>query len=149
MPPHASLLPVVVIQRFAAEDAAFGGAHAPLPAVRIIDRFTDGIVRDDVEDEVVRAVVDELVWFVWFEEEGVAGADGRRAVLMPRGARAGDDVIELPLRTVQVERVSSFAGLDADDFHIKRVTLHQVRRVRLAAERLGDFPAGPAELALR
>jgi len=52
-PQAGSLFAIVVIQRFAAEDAAFGGANAPLLAVRIIDRFADGIVRDDVEDEGV------------------------------------------------------------------------------------------------
>jgi len=52
-----SLFAVVVVQCVAPEQAAFGGAHAPLPAVGIIDRLANRIVRHYVENQILRAVI--------------------------------------------------------------------------------------------
>lgn len=76
--------------------------HAPLFAVGVINRFAHRIVRHDVENQILCAVVDELVGFVRFEEKRITRPDGCRSVLVPRLTRPGDDVIELPLLAVQI-----------------------------------------------
>ena len=68
---------------------------------------------------------------------------------MPHSACPGDDMVELPLRAVQVVGVAGLAGFDPDDLHIEGVAFHQISRARLAAERLGDFLAGPGEFSFR
>src|SRR4029453_9532235 len=55
------LFAVVRIQWFGAQDAAVRTADEPFVAVGVVDGFADGVVGDDVEDEVAVAVVDELM----------------------------------------------------------------------------------------
>jgi hypothetical protein len=62
--------------------------------------FTDRIVIDDVEDQVVGAIVDDLVRLVRFEEKCIGSFDLDRAAVVALDAASGDDVIELPLRAV-------------------------------------------------
>ena len=95
------------------------------------------------------AVVDELMRFVGFEDEGVAGFDARHAVLVTNGAVAGNDVVELPLGAVRMIGVGRFTGRNAADFDIEGVALHQISGARIAAEGFGDFLAGAGVFALR
>ena len=142
-----SFFAFVKLQFFRTEDSAVGNGDAPFVAVGIIPGFVDGIVGDDVEDEVLRAVVDDLVGFVGFEDEGVAGLDARGAVLVADGAGAGDDMIEFPLRAMRVIRMSRFAWGNAGDLDVEGVALHQISRLRLAAESFGDLLAGAGVFA--
>src|SRR5437870_4856467 len=95
-----SLFALVMLQRFTAENPVFRRAHHPLLAVVIMNRLADGIVRHYVEDQVLTAVVNELMRFPWFEDKGVTRFDRSRSVLMPHPALAGNHMVKLPLRAV-------------------------------------------------
>src|SRR5436190_15506453 len=66
-----SFLAVEVVQIFGADNPALGGAHQPLLAVGKIRRLSDGIVRYNVKDKILGAVIDELMGFVRLEDKGV------------------------------------------------------------------------------
>src|SRR5205807_241827 len=93
---------VVVVEGVGTDELGRGGENSPFVAVGIMTGLADGIIGDDVEDEILGTVVDELVRFAGLEEEGVAGFDGGCSVFMTDDAFAGNDVVELPLRTVGV-----------------------------------------------
>src|SRR5438132_12035851 len=63
---NRSLFAVVTIQRFAAKNPPFWREHHPLPAIGIMRRLADGIVRHYVDHEIPGAVVDELMRFARF-----------------------------------------------------------------------------------
>ena len=63
--------------------------------------------------------------------ERVARFDWRRPLLVPHLARARDDVVKLPLRAVRVIRVGRLARRHAEDFHVKRMPLHQIGMVAM------------------
>ena len=50
-------------------------------------RLAQGIVRDDVEYQIFRAVVNQLMRFARFEDEGIPGLDRGDTRLMPHPAR--------------------------------------------------------------
>ena len=78
------------------------------------------------------------------KDAGVTRDDRRRSVAVPHAAAAGDHVIELPLRAVGVIRDRRLARWNAQDLDVERMALHNIRRVALAAQRLGDLnPFGP------
>ncbi len=81
-------LAIVVLQRLGTEQPAFGQAHAPFLADRIIERLTNQIVGHDVKDQIFRAVIDQLVRLAGFEDEGVAPFDGCRSLGVPDKAFA-------------------------------------------------------------
>jgi len=58
-----------------ANQSAFGRSHQPFTAVGVVARFPDRIVRDDVEDQVLPAVVGYLVGLPGGVDEGIAGFD--------------------------------------------------------------------------
>ena len=89
--------------------------------------------------------VDELMGFVGFEDEGIAGADGGCAILVADGPGSGDDVVEFPLAAVEMVWVGAFAGGNVDDFDVERMALHEVGGGRDASERFGDFFARAGE----
>ena len=95
-------------------------------AVGVIVGLADGIVRDDVDDEILGAVVGNLVRFAGMEEKGVAGFDGRCAVLMTNNAFAGDYVVKLLLRTVGVIGVGGLARRNAANFNVEGMALLEV-----------------------
>src|SRR5437867_9711924 len=88
-PAARSFFPVVIVERGGTDDSARGRAHEPFLAVGIMAGFPNRIIRDDVENQVLSAVIDELMRFVGREDECVAGFNRRRAVLVPDGAHAG------------------------------------------------------------
>src|SRR5712691_2159304 len=90
----ALLLSVVVIQTLAAEQSPFGRADEPFLAIRVIARFADRIIGNDVEDEVVGTIVDKLMRFTRREDKRVACFDHCPSALVPRHASAGNNVVE-------------------------------------------------------
>src|ERR1700756_1472655 len=84
-----------------------------------------------------------------FEEKGVTCFDRRCALRVPRLSRARDDVIELPLRAVRMERIWDLSRGDAQDFHIEGMALVQVGGPRIASQCLGDSLAEPGKFSLR
>src|SRR6266404_6803200 len=97
-----SLFTVVMLQRFTAKNPTFGRAHRPFLAIVIVNRLTDGIVRHHVENQVLRAVVDELMGFAGLEDKGVASLDWGCSVMMSHAALAGKDLVKLPLGAMGV-----------------------------------------------
>src|SRR4051812_20429921 len=87
--------------------------------------------------------------FAWQKKESISDLNRRRAVLMSNCARAGNDVVELPLRAVRMIRVSALAGWNAEYLDVKRMTLHQVGGEWLAPQRFRNFFAGTGEFLLR
>src|SRR5688572_10625225 len=92
------------------------------------------IIRHDVEDQIFRAVIDQLVRFARLEKEGVARFYGSFSLGVTDDTFAGHDVIEFPLRTVRVVRVRNFAGWNAANLNIEWMSLVQVRGQRLASQ---------------
>src|ERR1700756_2368084 len=83
-----------------------------------------------------------------FEEKGVTCFDRRRALRVAHLSRARDDVIELPLRAVRMERIWDLSRGDAQDFHVEGMALVQVGGTRIASECLGDSLAEPSKFSL-
>src|SRR5258706_16085520 len=108
-----------------------GGVHAPFFAIGVVVGLANRIVRDDVENEVLGAVIGNLMRFAGVEEEGVAGFDGRRSIFVSDDAFAGDDMVELPLRAVGVIRAGGLARRDARDLDVKGMSLVEIGRLRL------------------
>ena len=59
--------------------------------------------------------------------ERISRNDVRGAMLMPHGARAGDDMVELPLGAVRMVGVGCLSRLQAQNLNVEGVALHQVR----------------------
>ena len=106
------------------------------------------IVRHDIEQQILRAVVGQLVRLAGFENEGVARFNRRRPRLMPDDAPAGNHMVKFPLRAVRMIRTGRLPQREAANLDIKRMPLHQVRGLRLASQRLGNFLARTRELSL-
>lgn len=112
---------------------------APLVAVGVVGGFRDGIVRDDVQHQVLGAVVADDVRFAGLEDERVARRNRRRALIVPDVPAPGDDVIEFPLVRVRVVWIGTFARLDSSDFDVKGMTQQQIGGFRYSAQRFGDL----------
>src|SRR6202163_1660340 len=125
---------VVVVGRGRAHVAFLGRTHGPLSAIRKVCRLTDRVVGDDVEHDILRAVVCDDVRFAGLENERVARFDG-------------DDVVELPMRAVRMVRIRRRARRQAGDLDVERMALVEVHRLRHAAQRFGDLLAGARERA--
>src|SRR5262245_40397483 len=110
--------------------------------------LADGIVGDDVKNEIVGMVVDNLVGLVRFEEEGVAGENCRRPVLVANRALTRNDVVKLPLRAVRVVRVRRLTRRNAQNLDVEWMPLVQVSGGWLPSERFGYLFAGASEFAL-
>src|SRR4029079_17642848 len=132
-------------QRLRAKYATFGRTNTPLFTVRIIDRLADGIIRHYINNQIFRAIVDELMWLIRLEDESVTRFDGRRTLLVAHLAAPGNHVVKFPLRAVQMIWVWNLAWLNADDLHIEGMPLHQIRRLRIAAQCFGNFFACAGE----
>src|SRR3954471_237831 len=100
----APLFAIKKIERLTAEQSALGRADEPLAAIGIVAGLADGIIRGDEDEQGFGPVVGELVRLFGLEDERVAGFDRRGAILVARGAAAGEHVIEFPLRAVRVIR---------------------------------------------
>src|SRR5262245_8047397 len=122
----ASFFAIVRVEWFAAQDAAFRRTHTPLLAIRIIEGLADGIVRDDVDDQIRLAVVDELVRFTGFKQERVAGYNRSGTVRVPHGASSGNHMVKFPLRAVEMIRVRGFTGGNPNNLDIERMALEQI-----------------------
>jgi hypothetical protein len=107
----------------------------------IINTLADRIVRDDVDDHVLIACVDELMRLAGFEEEGVTCFDRRRSLRVAHLSRTRDDVIELPLGAVRMERIWDLSrGL--------RPSASETPLLNQANFRLGDSDDSSAMLRL-
>src|SRR6187401_248555 len=69
----SSLFAIEVIERFAAEQPAFGRTNEPFLAVGVVTRFADRVVGHDDDDQIFLAIVDELMRLVRRKDESVAG----------------------------------------------------------------------------
>src|SRR5213082_127163 len=111
--PFHSFLPVVTLQRFAAKNPPLRREHHPLPAVGIMRRLADWIVRHYVDDKVFCAVVDKLMRFSRFEDKGVTWCNGIRPALVPNPASNRNNMVKFPLRTVGVIGIRNFSSRNA------------------------------------
>ena len=76
------LFAVVVVEGVGADESGRRGEDSPFIAVGVVAGLADGVVGDDVDDEVLGAVVEELMGFTGLEDKSVAGFDGCGAVLI-------------------------------------------------------------------
>src|SRR5437879_3209928 len=83
-----SFLPIIIIQRLAPQNSPLWRAHTPFLAVRVISGFAHWIIRDHVKNEVLIAIIDDLVRFVRLEQKCIARFNGRRASIVPNQALA-------------------------------------------------------------
>ena len=81
------------------------------------------------------------------EDECVAGFDGSEAVFIAGGAFAGNHIVKLQLRTMQMVRVRSFAGRDANDFNVERMPFVKVGGLRFSAQCFRNFSSRAGEFA--
>src|SRR5581483_6753357 len=143
-----SLLTVEVIDTAGAQIDPLRRLNAPFSTVGIVKRFAHGIVGDDVDDEILGAVVEKLMRLSGSKEAGVAGNDRLRSLVVAHVSFTGNDVIELPLRAVRVEGIRRLSRRYAEDFDVERMTLVKVGGFGFASERLGDLDAFAGELSL-
>ena len=87
----------------------------------VIDGLSNGIVRDDIDHEILIAVVDELMRLAGLKTKASPASIGSRAILMPHAARAGNDVVKFPLRAVRMEGIRDLPRRNAQDCHIERM----------------------------
>src|SRR5689334_23372671 len=83
------------------------------------------------------------------KNEGVATFDRRLSTLVSRNSPTGNDVIELPLRTVRMIRIRRFSRRDPKNLNIERMPFHQIGRKRFPSQRLGNLFACAGEFAFR
>ncbi len=81
--------------------------------------FAYWIVGDGVDDEVLGAVVRDLMRLTGLENEGVAGFDWGGALLIAHNTLARDDMVELPLRAVRMIRIRRRPGRNARDLDVE------------------------------
>ena len=144
-----SFLPIFILQWRGADERALGGTDEPFLAVGIIAGFANRVVRDDVEDEVFGAVVDDLMRLAGLEDERITGDNRGRAFCVADGAVAGDDVIKFPLGAVGVVRAIFLAGRYLGNLDIEGMALLQIGGMRFAAQSLGDAFVAAGELSFR
>src|SRR5689334_14520999 len=85
--------------------------------------------------------------FAGWEDEGVTRFNRSCSIFVSGRAFAGNDVIEFPLRGVQMIRIRSFARRNANDFDIEWMPLVEIGGLRLSAQCFGDFSACAREFA--
>src|SRR5262245_2445109 len=110
--------------------------------------LANGVVGDDVKNEIFGMVVDKLVGLVWLEEEGVAGENCRRPVFVANRALTRNDMVKLPLRAVRVIRVRRLTRRDAQNLKVEWVPLVQVGGAWLPSESFGYLFARSNDFAL-
>ena len=108
-----SLLAILVFQTFGTDISALGRFDSPFFAIRVIAILADRVVSDHIVNKVLCAVVDELMWFVGWKDERVAGMDAADSFSMPHLACSRHDQIDFPLSAMQVVREISLAGWQA------------------------------------
>jgi hypothetical protein len=97
---NVSFLTVVIVEGVGTDHPTCGGIDAPLVAIRIMIRFTDRIIRDNVKDQVLLAVIGDLVRFAWFKDESVTRFDGCGPFLVPHRTFTREHVVKFPLSAV-------------------------------------------------
>ena len=142
-------LALEIVQRRGGDHPSLGRTNHPFAAVGIVAGFANGVVSHDVDDEILGAVVEKLVRFVGFEEEGVARSDGSEAGGVTRLAAAGEHVVELELGAVGVEGAGRFPGRDAADLDVEGMTFGEIGGEWLAAQGDRDLLIDRGKLALR
>src|SRR5262245_20222068 len=139
---------IEILQSAGPDEPAFGRTHEPFLAIGIITRFADRIIGNYIKNQLLRAVVGELMRFSRFEQERVPGHDLARAFLVPNGAFAGNDMIKFPLRAVRMIWVGGLTRGDAADLHVERMAFAQVGGGRFASQGFGYLFAGTDKFAL-
>jgi hypothetical protein len=87
--------------------------------------------------------------FARSKNESIACTDRRRTGFVADEALAGDDVVVLPLRAVDMIRIGRFPGRNAKNLDVEGMALHQVHRLRLAAQCDRDLLAEAGETSFR
>ena len=140
-----SLLSFVVFETFRADEPALRGADQPFPAVRIVARLAERVVGHDVENQILGAVIDELMGLAGLEDECIARLDSRRPILVPDLFRCRRSRDRIPTARCASDRDTGLPRRNAADLDVKRMPLEEIGRERLASERLGDLLAGARE----
>src|SRR5580658_10686398 len=83
------------------------------------------------------------------KDEGVTRLDGRGAVRIAHLAGARDHLVELPLGAVRMVGARGLSRGNTAYLHVEGLPLHEVRRVRDAAEHDRDVSVRRGELPLR
>lgn len=107
--------------------------------------FTDGIVRDQEDNEIFGFAAGDLVSFAGFEDESVAGGERASFGFVADETCAGEHVVKFPLGAMGMERADGFSGGHSGDFDVEGVALIEVGGTRLAAEGNGETLEGPTE----
>jgi hypothetical protein len=94
------LFSIVVIQMFRSKQSSLRRTDKPFTAVRVVARFADWVISDNVKHKVILAIVNQLVRLAWLEDKGIAGSDRRHPLAVAKLSGAGNDVVKLPLRAL-------------------------------------------------
>jgi hypothetical protein len=72
-------------------------SRSPLITVRIVTRFSDRVVGNDVENEIFFTVVDDLVWLACSAVYGVTGTQVRYSRGRAEFTRPGEDQVGISM----------------------------------------------------
>src|SRR6266404_2503810 len=127
--------------------------HDPLAAVGIKTGIAAlsaaaRIISDDVINKILDAGVGDLMRFARLEKERVAFGYNCRSILVPNAATPRDDEIKLRFGRMRMIRTKRFAFRNPYQREIKRMPLHQIKRLRLTPECHRDILRRSTELAL-
>ena len=128
---------IQVFKPLRAEEAPLGCLDEPLVAVRVVGAFADGVIGDDVVDEVFGAVVSYLMCFAGREDKGIAWLNGGGAVIIANKTRSGDDVVEFPLGTMNMEGVVALPRRNGVDLDVERVPVLELGGFGIVAQSFG------------
>ena len=120
------LFAIEIIQWIRTHEFALWRTHQPFLAVGIIGRLADWIVGDNVDDEILGAVIGQLMRLVRSKDKCVAGFNRCRPIFVTNQANARNDVIQLPLRTVQMIWIRRLSRSQAQDFKIEWMSILQI-----------------------
>src|SRR5215472_16722787 len=118
---YPSLFAVEIVKGTGTDDFSFGRTYQIFVAIRIVARLANRIISDYVKDQVLSSVISHLMGLTRLEDESVTSLDIHRAILVADFSGTGNDVVELPLRTVRMKGTNSLAGRNAANLDIKRV----------------------------
>jgi hypothetical protein len=142
-----SFFPVVVVYDVRADCCPFGRAYDPFLAIRKIVGLTERIIRHHIEDQILLAVVDELVGLARLKEKSVACFDGAGSIRVTDHSRARNHKVKLPLGAMGVIGIRAFARGNPQYLNVKGMSFPQIGRGRVTPERFGDFLARADKLS--
>ena len=86
-------------------------------------RLACRIIRNYIDNQVLLAIIDNLMRLPRLENKRIARFDRCSSILMADAAVAGNHMIKFPLRAMGVVRTRRFARRNAGYFHIKWMPL--------------------------